>query len=144
MIYKLLVFCLLWASAATVSAHDTEAIREVIRTFASGVDEHDGDRLRQVLSDNAALFATNPAGDALIVVSPEQFADLHEQKRFGGQPRELSIDDIHVTDNLVANATARAFNAELRYTYYLGLVRLNGEWKIQTLLQRSRAVDSEP
>ena len=103
-----------------------------------GIDRQEASTLHSSLLTNAGIFATNPAGDSMISVSTETFIELHASKKFGGQPRSVVIERVDVTDELIAAAKVLAFNDEVHYTYYLGLVKVNGEWMVQTFLQRSR------
>jgi len=74
----------------------------------------------------------------MISVSTETFVELHASRKFGGQQRSVVIQRVDVTDDLIATAKVVASNDEVHYTYYLGLVKVNGEWMVQTFLQRSR------
>lgn len=119
-------------------ADDQRDILDTIERLTSGVDTQNGDLLRQAFREDAAVFATNPSGDGIISLTADTFAQLHADKRFGGAERSVSVGDVDITDGLTAQAKVVAQNAELHYTYYLSFVKLEGVWKIQSFLQRSR------
>ena len=144
MMHKFLILSLFLGICLPCGAEKNASVDAVVRAFALAVDQQDGVVLREVFRPDAAIFATNPAGDALINVSAGDFARLHEEKRFGGAERRVVIDSVAIVDDLLANVKLRAFNDSLHYTYFLGLAKLNGEWQIQTFLQRSRATDPDP
>ena len=124
-------------------ADDRSEIADTINRLTKGIDEQDGDRLRSAFRDDASIFATNPAGDDLVSLTAEAFAQLHADGRFGGQQRRVSIDNVDITEGLIAQAKVIAQNDEVHYTYYLGFVKLEGEWKILNFLQRSRPAETE-
>lgn len=120
------------------SAQERAPIEAVIMALMTGIDQQDGPAIASALHENAAMRATNPDGTDVVAVSAADFAELHASGRFGGQAREVQIEGLHIDDGLVANARVTASNASVHYTYYLGLVRIGGAWKIHTFLQRSR------
>ncbi len=103
-----------------------------------GVDRQDAGLLSQSLAPNAGIFATSPDGSSIISVSAESFIELHATKKFGGQKRSVEIAHLDVTDDLIATVKIVASNSDVYYTYYLGLVKSEGAWRVQTFLQRSR------
>lgn len=132
------VVCIL---GSPVMADDREHLTQSIHRLTNGVDDQDGELLRQAFHDDAAIFATNPAGDALVTLSAESFAGVHADKRFGGQQRSVRIESLDVTDGLIAHAKVIAENDAVHYTYYLGFTKLEGTWRIQSFLQRSKAAE---
>ncbi len=136
-LFTLLVYMSLGLSTVTL-AHDTSEITTVIHKLTTGADLQDADMLLAAFREDASLFATNPAGDNLIAVTAAAFADMHGSKRFGGQQRDVVIEQIDISEELVASAKVLATNDEVHYTYYLTLTKVEGSWLIQTFLQRSR------
>lgn len=61
----------------------------------------------------------------------------------------MLIQAIEVRDQGFAFRTAQrstnavASNSRVYYVYYLGLTKIDGDWKIQTFLQRSRPARSD-
>ena len=125
-------------SATALLANETDSIKATIMKLMQGIDHQEASMLYASLLTNAGIFATNPAGDSMVSVSAETFVELHASKKFGGQTRSVLIERVDVTEDLIAAAKVVAFNDEVHYTYYLGLVKVNGEWMVQTFLQRSR------
>lgn len=121
-----------------VMADDRVHITQSIHRLTTGVDNQDGELLRRAFHDDAAIFATTPAGDALVTLTAESFAGVHADKRFGGQQRSVHIESLDVTDGLIAHAKVIAENDAVHYTYYLGFTKLDGTWRIQSFLQRSK------
>ena len=142
---KLITSLLAVAALAGSPCHadDRDDILQTIERFSEAVDNQDGAALRSAFHENAALFATNQAGDALVSMPADTFAKLHAEGRFGGQAREVQVNELHVVDGLLGNAVVVSRNAEVHYTYYLGVAKLNDSWKIQSLLQRSKPASVE-
>ncbi len=138
-----LIVCIALGYSAAVPADDIAEISDTIHRLATGVDQQDDKTLLSVFRADAALFATNPTGDDLVVVSADKFAELHAQKRFGGQVRHVEIEYVDITDDLVAMAKVLATNERVHYTYYLGFTKVDGTWLVQTFLQRSRKADQD-
>lgn len=126
------------ALADSALADDRSAILDTIRHLTDGVDTQDGAMLSNAFHEDAAIFATSPDGDELIALPAAAFAKVHAEKRFGGQKREATVASLDITEGLIANAKVVAENDDIYYTYYLGFVKLDGKWKIQSFLQRSR------
>ncbi|MEM7500801.1 MAG: nuclear transport factor 2 family protein [Pseudomonadota bacterium] len=122
-------------------ADDRSAILDTIRLLTDGVDTQDGAMLSDAFHEDAAIFATSPDGTELVALPAAAFAKVHAEKRFGGQTRSATVANLDITEGLIANAKVIAENDAVHYTYYLGLVKLDGDWKIQNFLQRSRPVD---
>jgi hypothetical protein len=138
-----LLACAALCFSSEVSADETSEIHAVIHKLTTGVDQQDKALLLEAFREDAALFATNPAGDGLIAVAAGAFADMHESGRFGGQQREVVIESVDITEGLVAAAKVVASTEQVHYIYYLGLTKVDGTWLVQTFLQRSRQVDSD-
>ena len=119
-------------------ADDRSAILDTIRLLTDGVDTQDGAMLSDAFHEDAAIFATSPDGTELVALPAAAFAKVHAEKRFGGQTRSATVANLDITEGLIANAKVIAENDAVHYTYYLGLVKLDGDWKIQNFLQRSR------
>lgn len=131
---------LIVASAANAAAQSPE-IEGVIQGLMTAIDTQNGPGIAAAFDEDAALLATTPDGNGIVVVTTAAFAEMHASGSYGGQPREVTIQGVDIADNLIANARVTASNATVHYTYYLGLVRLDGQWKIHSLIQRSRRID---
>ena len=133
-----MLFVVAFPFSPKVLANETDAIKVTIERLMEGVDQQDGALLSLSLAPNAGIFATSPDGSSIISVSAESFIELHATKKFGGQKRAVEIAYLDITDDLIATAKIVASNSDVHYTYYLGLVKSEGAWKVQTFLQRSR------
>lgn len=138
-----IVIGLLALFSVPVAAHDTGEIVAVIEKLTAGVDAQDAALLQEAFSEDAALFATRPDGDGMITLSASAFAAAHGNKQFGGQQRNVTIEYVDIADDLVAVAKVLAANEQLHYTYYLGFSKIDGAWRIQTFLQRSRMAEAK-
>ena len=140
---RILILSIAQLFVPSAFADDRSDILDVIERLTSGVDTQDGALLTQAFHGDAAIFATNPAGNDTISLSAATFAKVHADKQFGGVSRTVSVSDIDITDGLIANAKVIAKNSDLHYTYYLGFVKLDDEWRIQSFLQRARPAAKE-
>lgn len=139
-VISFLAICVCFSANATgqPSALDKTEIERVVRSFTAGIDQQDGALIRQSLHEEAMVHGFNADGSGLISVAGSQFADLHEAKRFGGQQRQLEINELSVSEGLQASANIDAFNAEVYYNYRMTLVKLDNNWSILHVVQRSR------
>ena len=117
---------------------DEVAITKIIETFVKGIDEQDGEKIAKTFYEGSSLNAFAPDGKKIITVSSEQFAKLHQDKKFGGQVREVKIKHLTVTDKLQASASVDAFNEKVFYNYRLTFIKQDGKWLIISMMQRSR------
>ena len=130
----------LWLLAfpGMATAQASASVEAVIMGLMTGIDQQDGGAIAAAFHGDAALLATTPDGQGVVAVSAADFAELHASGQFGGQTRDVVIHSIVVADDLIASAHVTASNSRVHYTYFLGFVRLNGQWEIRTFLQRSR------
>tara|TARA_R110002073_G_scaffold188346_2_gene347062 strand:- start:588 stop:1034 length:447 start_codon:yes stop_codon:yes gene_type:complete len=126
------------ATAATQES-DLASIAQLIHDFGAGVDRQDGPLLERAFYQEGVVYGFSADGASIITLPAQQFATLHEEKRFGGQQRELLIQGLSVTDGLLASASVNAFNDEVFYNYRITFIKTDGAWKILTATQRSRA-----
>lgn len=113
-------------------------IEKAIYALTKGQDMQDGPMISTAFTDDSYIAATSPGGDKTIVLTPSDFADAHQAKKFGGQDRETEIVYVDVTDDLIATAKVLAYNERVHYTYYLTFTKTSGDWVIQSYLQRSK------
>ncbi len=123
---------------AVEESQDEFKIRQVIAKFTDGVDSQDGEAPREALPSEGVIYGFTADAASLLKLEPATFADLHAEKRFGGEPREVSIDNLSITDGLLASASVFATNEDVFYNYRLVLVKLDSTWKILSVTQRSR------
>ncbi len=134
---RLLLMALIWLSLMTSSYIPSHhEIETLISTLIDGIDQQDGPKIASVFSENASLFATNQGN--IMSVPPQQFAELHESKKFGGRERELKVIQLDITDDITASAKVEAFDDTVHYVYYLTFTKTDGRWLIQTFLQHSK------
>ncbi|MEP1095829.1 MAG: nuclear transport factor 2 family protein [Cyclobacteriaceae bacterium] len=123
--------------ACTQSKSDESEIRAVIEGFSSGVDQQKGIMISDAFREGAGFYATNNR-DKIISVTPTQLADMHDAKKFGGRKRNLSIEEVDITDDIVASAKVIAQDDVVYYAYYVTLSKIEGKWLIQSVLQHSK------
>ena len=126
------------ATAATEES-DLASLAELIHDFTEGVDRQSGAALERAFYPDGVVYGFTADGESIITLGAEQFAALHEEKRFGGQHREVAIAGLSVTDGLLASASVDAFNDEVFYNYRITFIKLDSTWKILTATQRSRS-----
>ena len=117
---------------------DETEIKKVIESFVKGVDNQNGEEIIKTFYEGSTLFAFAPDGKKIILLPAEQFAKLHQEKKFGGQNRTFDIKDLSVTDGLQASANVDAYNEKVFYNYRLTFIKQDGKWLIVNMMQRSR------
>ena len=128
---------------ALSSDSDEKEVRKVVENFVKGIDLQDGDQILKTFYEGSSLNAFAPDGKKIITLPAKQFAQMHQDKKFGGQNRELKISELSVTDGLQASASVDAFNEKVFYNYRLTLIKQDGKWLILSMMQRSRLQTKE-
>ena len=123
----------LLSSVLTSSVTDEADIREAIEQFVSGADSQDASSIGKVLHAEAQQFFMG--ADGLVRLETAAYLGLIEQKKIGGQPRKLNIQNIDVNGNL-ASVNASMSNDSARFDNFISLMKIDDEWQIMSIVLR--------
>ncbi len=132
----ILLFLGCLTSMETYAQEDHQAIKKIIEGLTKGIDQQNGAMIKNTFRESSGLFATRKG--EVMALPYTDFADLHEAKKFGGRDRTVTVQDLDVTDGLVASAKVLAEDQKVHYTYYLTFSKVEGSWLIQSFLQHSK------
>ena len=110
---------------------DEADIRRAIEQFVSGADSQDASSIGAVLHKEAQQFFMG--ADGLVRLETAAYLGLIEQKKIGGHPRKLKIEDIAVNGNL-ASVKASMSNDAARFDNFISLMKIEKEWKIMSIV----------
>lgn len=107
-----------------------KAIRKVIETFVKGGDQQDVSMLESVLHESYRVVWNDPANDKVSVLDRATYLSFIEQKKFGGDKRELKIESISIQDE--SNASVKLFldGKAADFKGLLSLVKADGKWQL--------------
>ncbi|MGZ5287042.1 MAG: nuclear transport factor 2 family protein [Flavisolibacter sp.] len=147
--YKTLLFIILtFASARSFAQSDEAAIKAVINRMFEGMRQSDTAMLRSAFSDKAILqtIAKNKEGvtriltdqvDSFIISISRPHKDIYDER--------IVFESIKIDNDLAIAWTPYQFYVGDKFSHCgvnsFQLVKLNGEWKIQYLIDTRRRQD---
>ncbi|MFK7926157.1 MAG: nuclear transport factor 2 family protein, partial [Bacteroidia bacterium] len=107
-----------------------KAIRKVIETFVKGGDQQDVSMLEGVLHESYRVVWNDPANGKVSVLDRATYLSFVEQKKFGGDTRELKIESISLQNE--ANASVKLFldGKAADFKGLVSLVKADGKWQL--------------
>lgn len=107
-----------------------KAIRKVIETFVKGGDQQDVSMLEGVLHESYRVVWNDPANAKVSVLDRATYLSFVEQKKFGGDTRQLKIESISLQNE--ANASVKLFldGKAADFKGLVSLVKADGKWQL--------------
>ncbi len=136
-LFTILLSLVGYTSYAQSESADETAIKKTIFNLVKGQDLQNGNQITSAFRQEASIFATHQ-GTKILSLPVAKFAAVHESKQFGGHKREMSIESISISDDIIASAKVIAENQKVHYVYYLTLTNVENKWLIQSYLQHSK------
>ncbi len=125
----LLASFLLLGTTFGQSKTEEKAITKAVKTFTGAGDKQDVPGLTQIIHEHYRLV-WNSGNDAPFIADKSAFLSKFEQKEWGGDQRQVTVENIEVFDglNAVAKVVSDGKKAQMRSLF--SLVKVEGEWKI--------------
>ena len=117
----------------TLTTGDEAQIQIAIENFARGADAQNTTLIATSLHPEAQQYFVGQ--DGLVRLSRTDYFNMLEQKKIGGQKRNLEISSITVNENL-AVASAAMWNDGVRFENYFSLMKIGGTWQIVSVVLR--------
>ena len=117
------------ASNPPTSASEEKQVTQCVEQFVIGADQQDQTAIASVLHDHFRVML-NPGNDEVQMISKDQYLSLIEEKKIGGTPRTLSIDQVDVFGAKTAKVKAQLSSDKMTFYSYYSLMKVNGDWQI--------------
>lgn len=149
---KLIVFSLCSMLSCCLFAQSTgDSVKAAVNMLFTAMKTADATMLQQSFADSAVLQTIVKSPDGKVVIrneSVKDFADFVGKEQKGNADERITFETIIIDDNLASVWTPYQF-------YYKGtfrhcgvnsfqMVRINGIWKIQYLIDTRRKNDCKP
>jgi CRISPR/Cas system CSM-associated protein Csm3 (group 7 of RAMP superfamily) len=117
--------------SAQASTSDFDAIEQTIRLFAKAGDENNADELAKYLDANYRIVMNQLFGSTEVtVMTREVYLEKIRTKEFGGDKREVTIEDITLNGK-TANAKVMLKGTKMTFVSMMSLVKdSQGVWKL--------------
>lgn len=113
----------------STTSSEEEQVTQCVERFVKGADQQDQSAIASVLHDHFRVML-NPGNDEVQLISKDQYLSLIKEKKIGGTPRTLSIDQIDVYGSKTAKVKAQLSSEKMTFYSYYSLVKVNGNWQI--------------
>jgi len=119
------------AQSETKKDPEMKKIEQTIHAFSKAGDSQDAVRLDALLDDNYRIVMNRLFGSPDVSVMPKSvYLDKIKAKEFGGDKREVTIDDI-IVNNTIATAKATFKGEKMTFISNLQLIQnAAGDWKL--------------
>lgn len=110
---------------------DKKAITKTIETFSKAADRNDAVKLETVLDHNYRIIMNRLFGSTdVIVMNKATYLEKIKSKEYGGDKRELSIQDIMINGN-TANAKVEFKGTKMTFCSILTFIKdSKNNWKL--------------
>ncbi len=132
----LLINLFFLAATLTTPPSDDAEVRAAIKQFSTAADNQDATLVGAVLHKEAQQFFVGQ--DGLVRLETATYLGMLEQKKIGGTPRTLAIDQVTV-DGDMASAKATMSNDAYRFDNFISLMKIDGQWQIMSIVLRMQA-----
>lgn len=136
-----LVFC----AAASHSQTTEDSIKATVNMLFEGMKNGDASMVSSAFSDSAVLQTISRDKEGRTIIRNEQvknFAEFVGKQKKGSADERISFETIKVDGPLAAVWTPYQFYYEGKFSHCgvnsFQLVRINGQWKIQYLIDTRR------
>ena len=106
-------------------------IETTVRQFIKAADEQKPDALELTMHDEAMQYVL--FGSKVLTTTKDQYVQQIKEKKLGGKPRTLKIQEIIISQKMVATVQFTATSTSLKFNYQISLVNLQGRWKISSI-----------
>lgn len=117
------------ADAKIPPADDSDAVKQVIQSYAESIDKRNAGALENLIYNNAKFINFNKATNEVTEITDDALIESLKKGKTGGWARELSINSVDVNEN-TAVAKVELTDAKLKQTGYVTLIKDDGSWKI--------------
>ena len=117
---------LLFAGFTAMAQSDKEAVEATAMDYIDGTGNGELDRLRRAFHKDAALYGVNDDGSMRRIPIDQYIGYFKEGQKTNREGKIVNIDLV----NNAANVKIEILSGPWKYTDYLLLLKLNGEWKI--------------
>lgn len=132
----LIVAIALLGISVSKTTTDEEQVRKAVKQFSKSADAQDVAGIQSVLHPEAQQFFMGPEG--MVRLETTTYVSMIEQKKIGGQPRQLSISHVDV-DGDMASVKANMSNDAYQFDNFISLMKVDGSWQIVSIVLRMKA-----
>lgn len=122
------LICMLVVAGNPTLKEDVEAIEKVITTYAEAGDTQDTQLLRTVIGEEFRVTMNDTKEGVVKVIDRASFINFLDQKVFGGDKREVVIENLDVYNSTTATVKVALKGEKATMYNYLSLVKVNGKW----------------
>lgn len=143
-IVLLLTIMLLYLADVSAQNKTADSVKMTVNNLFDGMRAGDGTKVKSAFADSAML-QTIMVKDGKVVIrnlQPSAFSDFVSKQKAGAADERIEFGTIKIDDNLASVWTPYKFYYNGQFSHCgvnsFQLVRLNGEWKIQYLIDTRR------
>ena len=114
--------------AQAPAADDRAAVRAVVDNYLHGLKFNDVESLKKAFWPDAKLFFTKPDGSLGQLTQTEWYAGF-AQAAGKESKADLKVASLEITNDVAAVKVVETYPSS-RYTDYISLVRIAGQWQI--------------
>ncbi|HAA19976.1 MAG TPA: dehydrogenase [Cytophagales bacterium] len=122
----LIILALLGASLTAQAQSDDEAVRATAMDYLEGTANGEPERIRRAFHPDAALYAVNDDGSLRRIPIGTYIGYFKPGEKRDRDGKIVAVDVV----NDAANVKIEIVSGPWKFTDYLLLLKLNGEWKI--------------
>lgn len=124
----ILTLSLLWVTslAALSQSADLKAVRATLTDYIEGTAKGQPSRIKRAFTETAALYAVNIDGSQRRIPIAEYIGYFKEGQARDRKGKIVMVDIV----NDAANAKVEILSGNWKYTDYMLLLKLKGQWKI--------------
>ena len=112
-------------------AKQQSAIEKLVRDFFGAGDRQDSELFLQSTHSQFRVVASDyPAPGQTSVIGRDDFAQLLQNRKLGGEPRNIEFRSIESIGDNAANVRVHLAGASLEFDNTMSLVREDGEFKV--------------
>lgn len=118
-------------TSSIMAQSENKAVEQTIAQFAKAADQSDAEALDKLLDNNFHIAMNRLFGSKTVVVLPKAvYLDKIRAKEFGGDTREVTIEEVLINGN-TASAKITYAGANMTFTSLSTLVQdEDGQWKM--------------
>lgn len=118
--------CMLLATQSLLAQSDNEAVRATATDYIEGTANGEPNRLKRAFHEGAALYGVNDDGSMRRVPIAQYIGYFKPGVKNDRDGKIVAVDIV----NNAANVKIEILSGPWKYTDYLLLLKLDGQWKI--------------
>lgn len=103
-------------------------IESAIRAFALAGDQQNSAKMQEILGENFRAVVSSPEKGVGMVLDKATYLSMLEQKKIGGDRREVKIGKIELVSDHVASARVILKGSKADFETFISVVKSGGKW----------------